>query len=111
MLGLLDVGLVPGTVSLSQKQRRHLCAACRCFLYTEHGTPPRIYLDAHRDVPRILDFFLGKKWPQNVAARVWLHGRFDHLDNGLGPDNALQWIDFGCAHEDTALPDGETPWP
>ena len=97
LLGLLDAGLVPGTMSLSQKQRRHLCAACRFFLYSEHGTPPRIYLDAHRDGPRVLDFFLRKKWPQDVAVRVWLYNRFDHLDNGLGADGALRWIDFECA--------------
>ena len=60
LLGLLDVGLVPGTISLSQQQRRHLCAACRYFLYTEHGTPAKIYLDAHHDAPRILDFFCGR---------------------------------------------------
>ena len=97
LLGLLDAGLVPETMSLSQKQRRHLCAACRFFLYSEHGTPPRIYLDAHRDGPRILDFFLRKKWPQDVAVRIWLYNRFDHLDNGLGTDDALRWIDFECA--------------
>ena len=93
LLGLLDVGLVPGVASLSQQQRRHLCAACRYFLYTEHGTPARIYLDAHRDAPRILGFFLGKKWPQNVAVYVWFYSRFDHLDTGL-EDNALRCIDF-----------------
>ena len=97
LLGLLDAGLVPETMSLSLKQRRHLCAACRLFLYNEHGTPPRIYLDAHRDGPRVLDFFLRKKWPQDVAVRVWLYNRFDHLDNGLGADDALRWIDFECA--------------
>ena len=93
LLGLLNVGLVPGTGSLSQQQRRHLRAACRYFLYAEHGTPARIYLDAHRDATRILDFFLRKKWPQNVAVRVWLYCRFDHLDTGL-EDNALRWVDF-----------------
>ena len=93
LLGLLDVGLVPGTASLSQQQRRHLCAACRYFLYTEHGTPARTYLDAHHDTPRILEFFLRKKWLQNVAVRVRLYCRFDHLDTGL-EDNSLRWIDF-----------------
>jgi len=97
LLGLLDAVLVPETMSLSQKQRRRLCAACRFFLYSEHGTPARIYLDAHRDGPRILDFFLQKKWPQDVAVRIWLYNRFDHLDNGLGADDALRWIDFECA--------------
>ena len=80
LLGLLDVGLAPGIASLSQQQRRHLCAACRYFLYTEHGTPTRIYLDAHRAAPHILGFFLQKKWPQNVAVHVWFYSRFDHLD-------------------------------
>ena len=97
LLGLLDAGLIPETMSLSQKQRRHLCAACRFFLYSEHGTPPRIHLDAHRDGPRILDFFLRKKWPQDVAVRIWLYNRFDHVDNGLGTDDALRWIDVECA--------------
>eukprot|EP00435_Cladocopium_sp_Y103_P000296 s4426_g1.t1 len=102
LLGLLDARLVPGTVSLSQQQRRHLCAACRCFLYRRHGTPPRIYLDAHRDGPRILNFFLRKKWPQNVAVRICLYGRFDHIDTGLDPDNALQWVDFDYGEETAA---------
>jgi hypothetical protein len=54
-------------------------------------------LDAHRDGPRILDFFLRNKWPQDVAVRIWLYNRFDPLDNGLGTDDALRWIDFECA--------------
>ena len=62
LLGLVAKGLAPQGMTLAK--REEVCAACRAALHEQHGVPFGVYLDGHRDIPRILQFFMGSfgKW-------------------------------------------------
>jgi hypothetical protein len=55
LLGLMLKGLSPRDYTMAERQA--LCATCREDLHLQHGVPLGVYLDGHRDTPRILDFF------------------------------------------------------
>ena len=54
LLGLVLKGLSPREYTVAE--RKALCATCREELRLQHGVPLGVYLDGHRDTPRILDF-------------------------------------------------------
>ena len=60
LLGLVAKGLAPQGMTLAK--RAEVCAACRAALHEQHGVPFGVYLDGHRDSPRILQFFMGELW-------------------------------------------------
>ena len=92
LLTLAASKIVPG--GLDKKRRRQLCAACRYHLWQTYGTPSGIYLDAHRDAPRILAFFLERIWNRSVAVRVHLYDRFDHGDLQLLDAHRVDSLDY-----------------
>ena len=92
LLTLAASNIVPG--NMGRKHRRQLCAACRYHLWQNHGTPSRIYLDAHRDAPRILAFFLERTWNRPVAVCVHLYDRFDHGDLQLLHAHRVDSLDY-----------------
>ena len=57
LLGLMVTGVVPRKYSVDE--RAAVCAMCREDLLLEYATPHGIYLDGHRDAPRILNFSCG----------------------------------------------------
>ena len=87
----MNAGLAPARLSIAERQR--LCAACRERLRIQYGVPSGIYLDGHRDAPRILDFFLREQWKQDVSVRVLFYDALDHEELELA-DEELQHIDF-----------------
>lgn len=91
LLGLVLAGIAPQTYSVDERAR--LCAMCRSDLLEEHGTPRGIYLDGHRDAPRILTFFLQKLWAADVSVRVYFHDCLDQRELGEVADE-LAYVDF-----------------
>ena len=81
LLGLMNQRLAPQ--SLTRQQRGKYCADCREHLRKQYGTPLGVYLDAHEQTCRILEYFLGKVWLQDVCVRVHLYDPLDRKDLGL----------------------------
>ena len=93
LLGLVAKGLAPQGMTLAK--REEVCAACRAALHEQHGVPFGVYLDGHRDIPRILQFFLGELWKVDASVRVCLYDALDHAELGLGP-HELEYVDVEC---------------
>eukprot|EP00438_Fugacium_kawagutii_P012955 Skav231714 [mRNA] locus=scaffold1306:362022:371836:+ [translate_table: standard] len=91
ILGMLHAGL--GPKALTVEQRRVLCQECRVHLHDQYGVAHGIYLDAHRDVPPILDYFLRLRWRQDVSVRVRLYDALDHVELGQAAQE-LDYVDF-----------------
>eukprot|EP00438_Fugacium_kawagutii_P017484 Skav217980 [mRNA] locus=scaffold496:402099:408191:- [translate_table: standard] len=96
LLGLVEHGLAPQGMTLAERER--LCAECRGMLRDQAGVPLGVYLDGHRDAPRILGFFLGRLWKRDVAIRVCFYDSLDHAELGLGPEE-LDYVDVMCGNE------------
>ena len=92
LLGLIRVGVLglPNDMDM----RRRVCADCRSYLMTEHNVGYATYLDAHWDVPRILDYFLRIAWPQTVAVRIHLYDRFEQEGLGTAVQGELNRIEY-----------------
>eukprot|EP00438_Fugacium_kawagutii_P001459 Skav211876 [mRNA] locus=scaffold1431:374175:389938:+ [translate_table: standard] len=99
LIGLDMQGFSPQRMTLAK--REELCAECREMLHDRHGVPFGVYLDGHRDAPRILAFFLGELWPANALIRVCLYDSLDHADLGLGSEE-LEYLDVACGSEAAA---------
>jgi hypothetical protein len=93
LLGLVAQGLAPGGMTLAKREA--LCAACRAVLHKEQGVPFGVYLDGHRDTPRILQFFTGHVWKVDASVRVCLYDALDHAELGLRP-HELDHVDVEC---------------
>eukprot|EP00438_Fugacium_kawagutii_P033974 Skav228932 [mRNA] locus=scaffold2181:248822:258688:+ [translate_table: standard] len=91
LLGMLHAGLTPG--SLSVENRRTLCEDCRTHLFREYGVPRGVYLDGHRDAPRILQYFLQWRWQQDVSVRVHFYDALDHSELGAAAAE-VAYVDF-----------------
>lgn len=84
-------GVVPQTSSVDE--RAAICALCRDHLLLEHGTPRGVYLDGHRDAPRILSFFLRKLWPAEISVRVHFYDCFKQAELGEAAEE-LAYVDL-----------------
>ena len=71
LLGLMMIGVSPRQYTV--EERKELCARCRTDLHRRHKVPLRVYLDGHRDTPRILEFFLQKEWAIDISVRVFFY--------------------------------------
>jgi len=91
LLGLMATGVAPK--KYAAEERKALCAACREELLLQHGTPPGIYLDGHRDTPRILSFFLQKLWQADIAVRVCFYDCLPQEELGPAGED-LSYVDF-----------------
>ena len=91
LLGLTLTGIVPQKYSVGE--RASVCAMCRENLLHEHGTPLGVYLDRHRDTPRILSFFFRELWAAEIAIRVYFHDCLDQAALG-GAAAELAYVDF-----------------
>eukprot|EP00438_Fugacium_kawagutii_P008899 Skav215707 [mRNA] locus=scaffold2573:242958:252224:+ [translate_table: standard] len=96
LLGLVEHGLAPQGMTLAERER--LCAECRGMLRDQAGVPLGVYLDGHRDAPRILGFFLGRLWKRDIAIRVCFYDSLDHAELELGPEE-LDYVDVMCGNE------------
>lgn len=94
LLGLVDQGLAPQDLSLADRER--LCRECREMLHVQHGVPRGVYLDGHRDSPRIVKFFLEQKWKRNTVVRVRFYDPLDMAEVELAPGE-LEYVDVPCA--------------
>ena len=91
LLSLMWQGLSPRTYS--QKDRKEACAECRSYLKTCYAVPLGIYLDGHRDTPRILDFFLRAQWAKDVSVRVFFYDCLSTSELGEAGQE-LSYVDF-----------------
>ena len=92
LLGLIRSGIL--TCSGDILQRQHVCEACRAYLKTEHGIEEGIYLDGHRDGPRILYYLLAIRWPRAVVLQVRFYDRLDQNDFSEELREELNSIEF-----------------
>jgi len=92
LLGLVAVGVLGVPVDIDM--RRQVCAACRSYLITEHNVGKATYLDAHRDVPRILHYFFQIAGPKPVALTINLYDRFEQEELGAEVQGQLQVIEY-----------------
>eukprot|EP00438_Fugacium_kawagutii_P013424 Skav211300 [mRNA] locus=scaffold1052:123014:131837:- [translate_table: standard] len=89
--GMMHRGLAPKTLTL--EQRRVLCEECGAHLCDEYGVARGVYLDGHRDIPRILNYFLRLRWQQDVSVRVRLYDALAHGELGEAAQE-LDFVDF-----------------
>ena len=80
LLNLMAADVAP--VQYTLEQRAALCAACREDLVNQYDVAHGVYLDGHRDTPRILEFFLRKTWGKEIAVRVCFYDRLHSEDLG-----------------------------
>ena len=91
LLGLVANGLTARDYTLAE--RKALCASCREDLRARHGVPRGVYLDGHRETPRILDFFLRRLWKLDISVRVFFYDCMDHGELGMASAE-LSHVDF-----------------
>ena len=91
LLGLTLRGIVPQKYSVGE--RAAVRAMCRENLLHAHGTPLGVYLDGHRDTPRILSFFFRELWAAEIAIRVYFYDCLDQAALG-GAAAELAYVDF-----------------
>ena len=91
LLCLVNKGLTPQEYTMAE--RKALCATCPEDLCVRHGVPRGVYLDGHRDTPRILDLFVRRLWKLDVSVRVFFYDCMDHGELGMA-STELSHVDF-----------------
>ena len=91
LINLSATGIAPRPFSIAEREK--LCAQCRRHLNVQYKVPHGVYLDGHRDAPRILDFFVRLCWKVEASVRVWFYDSLDHSALGL-PQDELEYVDY-----------------
>eukprot|EP00438_Fugacium_kawagutii_P019964 Skav200587 [mRNA] locus=scaffold1051:191696:199950:- [translate_table: standard] len=86
-------GMNVPTCTKSNEQRLRELEECRAHLRDEYGVARGVYLDGHRDIPRILNYFLRLRWQQDVSVRVRLYDALAHGELGEAAQE-LDFVDF-----------------